>query len=148
MYGVLYYVVHYSEYEKEDQMLINKNSSEPVYVQVINQYKKEIATGVLKPHNKLPSVRKLSYDIGINPNTLQKAFTNLESSGVCYSLPGKGRFVSEDAVTIINSDANSHFAALDKTIEYLAMCNIDIDEIISKVRESYKKAESERNKND
>jgi len=121
-------------------MLINKNSSEPVYKQVITQYKKQIVTGVLKPHDKLDSVRKLSYDIGINPNTLQKSFTQLELSGICYTVPGKGRFVSEDAVSIITSNISQHLKILDKAIEELAMCNLDIEEIIIKVRESYNDA--------
>jgi len=121
-------------------MLINKHSSEPVYMQIINQYKRQIASKALKPHDKLPSVRKLSYDIGINPNTLQKAYTQLENLGICYSLSGKGRFVSEDALDIINSDAGTYYKQLNAIIEELAMCNQNKDEIISKVKLSYDEA--------
>lgn len=126
-------------------MLINKNSNEPVYMQIINQYKRQIAAKALKPNDKLPSVRKLSYDIGINPNTLQKAYTQLENLGICYSLPGKGRFVSEDALEIINSDADTHYKQLDKIIEELAMCNQSIEEIIKKVKLSYDAAANRLN---
>ncbi len=121
-------------------MLINKSSGEPVYMQVINQYKRQIASGALAAGDKLPSVRALSYELGINPNTLQKAFAYLESTGICYSLPGKGRFVSESAVTIIAADADAHFESLDKVIEALALCSLDIEQIVERVRASYSSA--------
>lgn len=119
-------------------MLINKNSSEPVYLQVINQYKRQIATGMLLANTQLPSVRKLSYELGINPNTLQKAYTQLEAMGICYTVPGKGRFVAEDAKKNILADADQHYRVLDKAIEELAMCDEDIEKIIKRVKETYK----------
>ncbi len=121
-------------------MLINKNSGEPVYMQIINQYKRQVASGALKPHDKLPSVRRLSYELGINPNTLQKSFSQMETAGICYSLPGKGRFICEDAVKIIEDDAKVYFDALDNVIESLVMCNLNVEEIVSRVRKSYSKA--------
>lgn len=126
-------------------MLINKNSGEPVYIQIINQYKKQIASNAIRAHDKLPSVRALSYELGINPNTLQKAFTYLEETGICYSLPGKGRFVTEDAFSIITSDSASHYAELDKIIEELAMCNSDIEDILARVRKTYSNAVDKMN---
>ena len=128
-------MVYYNKEVKD--LLINKNSSEPVYLQVVNQYKRQIATKTLVANDKLCSVRQLSYEIGINPNTLQKAYTQLESMGICYSVPGRGRFVSENARDIIMQDVGQHYIALDKAIEELAMCNIDIEDIIKKARNSY-----------
>ncbi|MBN2878312.1 MAG: GntR family transcriptional regulator [Clostridia bacterium] len=121
-------------------MLINKNSSEPVYAQIINQYKRLIATSALKPNDQLPSVRNLSYEMGINPNTLQKAFSQLEITGICYSVPGKGRFVSEQALDIIRADAETYFDNLRKIIAELAMCSIDLEQIILRAREYYGEA--------
>jgi len=141
VYGVLYNIVHIVYCTKGDgKVLINKNSSEPVYTQIIDQYKRLIATGALKPNDQLPSVRNLSYEMGINPNTLQKAFSQLEATGICYSVPGKGRFVSEQALGIIRADAETHFDNLKKVIGELAMCSIDIEQIIAKAREYYGEA--------
>jgi len=141
VYGVLYNIVHIVYYTKgDDNVLINKNSSEPVYTQIINQYKRLIATSALKPHDRLPSVRNLSYEMGINPNTLQKAFSQLEITGICYSVPGKGRFVSEQAIEIIRADAETYFDNLRKIIGDLAMCSIDIEQIVIKAREYYGEA--------
>lgn len=67
----------------------------PIYEQVIDQIQKLIVTDVLKPNDKLPSVRNLAMDISINPNTIQRAYTMLEKDGWIYTVKGKGNFVSE-----------------------------------------------------
>ncbi|GAB3066334.1 GntR family transcriptional regulator [Salinicoccus sesuvii] len=67
----------------------------PIYEQLIDRVKQLIIQGVIKPDEKLPSVRSLAQDLTINPNTIQKAYRELEREGYIYSLPGKGSFVSE-----------------------------------------------------
>jgi GntR family transcriptional regulator len=76
---------------------IDKLSRIPIYEQVIAQVEKQIWAGVYKPEEPLPSVRTLSVLIGVNPNTLQKAYTELERRGMCVSVPGSGRFVARNA---------------------------------------------------
>lgn len=67
----------------------------PIYLQIINQIKAQIATGVLKPGDKIASVRELAVEAGVNPNTMQKALSELEREGVLYSKRTSGRFVAE-----------------------------------------------------
>lgn len=69
----------------------------PVYEQIISQIEMLVAAGVLKEGDQLPSVRGLSVDISVNPNTIQKAYTDLDSLGVVTSVPGRGCFVAQNA---------------------------------------------------
>ena len=72
------------------------NNNEPIYFQIIELIKKSIATGELKSGDKLPSVREMSASLGVNPNTLQRAYGELERLGVTYTKRGMGSFVSEE----------------------------------------------------
>ena len=69
----------------------------PIYLQIIEQIKKCIATGELQADEKLPAVRELAAAAGVNPNTMQKALSQLESEGFLYSVRTSGRFVSKQA---------------------------------------------------
>lgn len=75
--------------------LINLQGKETIYEQIKNQIIKFINAGVLKADDKLPSVRELASSLGINPNTVQKAYSELEADGYIYSLNKKGNFVSD-----------------------------------------------------
>ena len=65
----------------------------PIYAQIIAAYKEQISTGVLQPQDKLPSVRELAATLAINPNTIQRAYRELELVGWIATVPGKGCFV-------------------------------------------------------
>lgn len=67
----------------------------PIYLQIMNQIKEKIAAGILKPGEKIPSVRELALSAEVNPNTMQKALSELEREGVLYSQRTAGRFVSD-----------------------------------------------------
>lgn len=67
----------------------------PIYLQIMNQVKAQIATGTLKPGEKIPPVREMAMEAGVNPNTMQKALAELEREGVLYSKRTAGRFVAE-----------------------------------------------------
>ena len=73
---------------------IDFRSRTPIYEQLISHIRSMAATGAAKPDEKLPSVRQLSVELGINPNTIQKAYSELERTGVIYSLSGRGSFIS------------------------------------------------------
>ena len=74
---------------------INNRDPRPVYEQVKEGFKKLIIAGVLSADEKLPSVRELAGQLAINPNTIQRAYRELEAEGWCYSVPGKGSFAGE-----------------------------------------------------
>jgi len=73
---------------------INTRSSVPIYEQLRSRVTEMVAAGVLRPDDGLPSVRALAGELGINPNTVQKAYAALESEGIIYQIPGRGSFVS------------------------------------------------------
>ncbi len=66
----------------------------PIYEQLVEKLKQLIVSDILTAHEQLPSVRQLANQLTINPNTIQKAYRELEQLGFIYSLPGKGSFVS------------------------------------------------------
>lgn len=77
---------------------IHLNDDTPVYVQLQNQILEYIALGILQKDDQLPSVRTLSKELGINPNTVAKTYANLELLGYVYTKPAKGVFVLMDNV--------------------------------------------------
>ena len=78
-------------------VLIDKQSRVPAYEQIRNQLLTLILVGTFAPHSQLPSIRSIAADAGVNINTVKKAFSDLESYGAIYTVPGKGSFVSEKA---------------------------------------------------
>lgn len=76
--------------------LINLQGKDSIYEQIRNQIIKFIENGVLKPNDKLPSCRALAADLGINPNTVNKAYSELEKNGYIFTVIKKGVFVSKD----------------------------------------------------
>lgn len=77
------------------QFELNSTSRQPIYQQLVQQAREAIARGDLKPREQLPSVRQLSRDLVINPNTVARAYTELEREGLLSNRPGKGVFVAE-----------------------------------------------------
>lgn len=71
-------------------------SNSPIYAQLIIQMKQGIVSGAFSPGERLPSVRDMAMEAGVNPNTMQKALTELERDGLVYSQRTTGRFVTED----------------------------------------------------
>ncbi len=68
----------------------------PIYEQLYNSISRLISTGEMKPDERLPAVREVAKQFGINPNTVQKAYAQLEQSGLIYSIPAKGSYVSAE----------------------------------------------------
>lgn len=122
-------------------MIIDKRSMVPIYQQIINQYKTLIACNVISIGEQLDSVRGLSSELGINPNTIQKAYAELENQYICSSAPGKGRFVTADAKDIIKKHAAENTAGIEREIYGMALSGLNKDEILDIVEESYVKAQ-------
>ncbi len=72
---------------------IDFRDKRPIYEQIVAGIEDEIIHGILLPDEPLPSVRSLASDLSINPNTIQKAYRQLENEGYLYSVPGRGSFV-------------------------------------------------------
>lgn len=76
------------------------NSDRPLYSQLLEQIQMQIVSGQYPPGGKLPSVRELSATAGVNPNTMQKAFAELERNGLIQTQRTAGRFVTQDTLLI------------------------------------------------
>jgi GntR family transcriptional regulator len=74
---------------------VDPRSGVPIYVQLIDQVKRSIAVGALDPGERLPTVKQLAVDLTVNPNTVARAYRDLEREGVIATSPGRGSFVGE-----------------------------------------------------
>ncbi|MBR7142685.1 MAG: GntR family transcriptional regulator [Clostridia bacterium] len=115
-------------------LIIDRNTSIPVYEQIIRQMERLILAGVYPPGAPLPSVRTLSQNLEINPNTLQKAFAELEMRGICFSVTGTGRFVAEDAKERLRNEADPLLAQLDALCSRLLMLGFDEEALLARIR--------------
>lgn len=75
---------------------IDYTDATPIYEQIVTKYKNLIVRGVLAPNEKMPSVRSLAMELSINPNTIQKAYAELERQGFVYTVKGRGNFVADN----------------------------------------------------
>ncbi|MCI8893814.1 MAG: GntR family transcriptional regulator [Lachnospiraceae bacterium] len=78
----------------------NLNSDRPIFLQIIEKIQLDIVSGVYQSGDKLPSVRELAQEASVNPNTMQKALSELERTGLVYSQRTSGRFITEDNAMI------------------------------------------------
>ena len=110
----------------------------PLYEQIKDKLKQLIISGVLRENEKIPSVRELAVSLTINPNTIQKAYKDLESEGYIYSLKAKGSFVSPQKVTSQAIDTDTLTDNLRQTIAELKFLGIPKKTIYGIADELYK----------
>lgn len=79
-------------------LTVDPRSGVPIYLQVIDQVKRSVAVGVLAAGEQLPTVKQLALDLTINPNTVAKAYRELERDGIIETAPGRGSFVKSNGV--------------------------------------------------
>jgi DNA-binding transcriptional regulator YhcF (GntR family) len=116
----------------------------PIYTQIISIIKTRIANGTYPAGTRLPAVRELAVDAGVNPNTMQRALAELERSGIIYSIRTSGRFVTEDTAMLGDlrkSLGREQIAALFASLRALGMTE---DEIVAAVQEWRRAGMAER----
>ncbi|VFG94315.1 GntR family transcriptional regulator [Clostridioides difficile] len=114
------------------------DNNKPIYIQLVEHLKLKIISGEIKIGSKLETVRALAEDAEVNPNTMQKALTELERQGLVYSQRTKGRFVTDDKEKIKamkEKIANVEINTLKVTLEKLGY---DRDEILKLITENLK----------
>ena len=109
----------------------------PIYAQITDGFKEQITSGVLIPGEKLPSVRELAADLAINPNTIQRAYRQLEMEGWIVTVPGKGCFVCSDE-RAAQEEKNRLLSALDENINALLAFGYSRDELIAHIQKGGK----------
>ena len=113
---------------------LNYRDSRPIYEQIRDGLRKLIVTGAMQPDEKLPSVRSLAQQLSINPNTIQRAYNELESEGYIYSVPGKGSFASGDtgAEERRKQDLLEQLRELTAELKYLGVSGEELAALVRK----------------
>ena len=118
---------------------IDNQSREAVYEQIVSQVEKYVLSGILAGGDKLPSVRKLSVELNVNPNTVQRAYTELERSGVIVTAPGRGAFVSDSGSTVLREERRvQYLKKLDEVLAMLKVSKVTKKQILKIVEEAFK----------
>ena len=105
----------------------------PIYQQIILRLKTDIAAGVIRPGDRMPAVRELALEAGVNPNTMQRALAQLEAEHILYTVRTSGRYVTEEIRLLEEMRvqlAEEHIRALFETLEALGMSRGEIADAV------------------
>lgn len=111
------------------------NKEQPIYQQIMEDIKLKIVNGTYPAGSKLPSIRDYAEELIVNPNTVQKSFSELEREEYIYSKRGIGFFVNEDEQLIKNLKTKHLNDEIDLFIEKMSLLGFSKSEIIEKVKE-------------
>lgn len=119
------------------------DNDRPIYLQLMERIQHDIISGVYRPGDKIPSVRDLALDAAVNPNTMQKALSELERSGLVYSQRTSGRFITEDKKLLkkMKMDlATEHIHQFFEQMHHLGFSN---EETLELIRETLRRENNE-----
>ena len=116
-------------------MAWNFNDNTPIYLQIVNTLKRNIASGAYPPGSRLPSVRDLALEAGVNPNTMQRALSELERSGLVNSQRTAGRFITEDADALLDLRKSMSEEIVSEFIARLRGLGMSDEQILDTVRD-------------
>lgn len=113
-------------------IILDLKDARPLYEQIVDRFKHLILCGALQEDEKLPSVRNLAMELSINPNTIQKAYGELEREGYIYSVKGRGNFVSSSKGLVEHKkrELKLQIKALVKEAESIGLCKSEIIEYL------------------
>lgn len=117
--------------------MIDPMSRTPIYEQLTEQVEKLVLVGVLFAGQQMPSVRALSCELSINPNTVQKAYADLCARGVLCAVPGKGCFVSQDAAAAIKVRSRERLQAFAEMTRELKLAGVPPQDLLRLIADIY-----------
>ena len=118
-------------------LVIDKFSRKPIYEQVVEGIERDIVMGILREREQLPSIRELSGILGVNPNTIQKAFGELDRNGIIVSGQGRGCFVADNAAEKIKQKLSARIVEIESIAVELARAGIEEDKLLEAIRRAY-----------
>ena len=124
-------------------IVIDYKDSRPIYEQVVDKFRLLILNGVLGANDKMPSVRTLAMELSINPNTIQRAYMELERQGYIYTVKGRGNFVS-DTNTLKGEYKEELFKKLDEICDTAENAGITEKELTDHISDYLRGEESKR----
>lgn len=138
---VIIQLIHKAEKGGKVMIEIDYRDKRPIYEQIKEKLKNLIISGAIKENEKIPSVRELAAETAINPNTIQKAYKELENENYIYSVRAKGYFVS--GVKEINDHINIDELKerLKEVLNELYFLRMDYSEVIDEVDKIFKRKE-------
>ncbi|MBQ8287763.1 MAG: GntR family transcriptional regulator [Clostridia bacterium] len=117
---------------------IDKFSRTPVYEQIADGFCREVLCGLMPEGAQMPSVRELSVLLATNPNTVQKAYLELDRRGVISSAPGVGSFIRPGAADAIREGMKSRMSEITAIARELALAGIPEEEVLDCIRSAYR----------
>ena len=108
----------------------------PVFIQIMEKLKRDIVTGSYRPGDKLPSVRELAAEAAVNPNTMQRAFSELEREGLVYTKRTNGRFITEDLSMISQLKEQMALDAISQFLNSMQQLGFSGKETLALLKES------------
>ncbi len=118
------------------------DSDRPIFIQILERIRMNIISGKYQPGEKLPSVRELAAEAAVNPNTMQRAFAELERAGLVYSKRTSGRFITEDQEMIEALKADIAKEKIRLFLESMQQLGYEKEQILSLMRQSMEGEES------
>ena len=118
-------------------LVIDKFSRKPIYEQVIEGIERDIVMGILREREQLPSIRELSALLGVNPNTIQKAFGELDRNGIIISGQGRGCFVADRAAEKIKEKLSVKIVEIENIAAELARAGIEKEKLMEAIGRAY-----------
>ncbi len=110
------------------------DNAAPIYAQLVDQLKMRIVTGVYPMGSRMPAVRELAMEAGVNPNTMQRALQELERQGLVYSQRTSGRFVTEDSDAVLGEKEKLAEAYVNTFLAQMSMLGFGQKEILDMLR--------------
>ena len=114
------------------------DNDRPIYLQLMERFQQDIIAGIDNPGEKLPSVRDLALDASVNPNTMQKALSELERSGLVYSQRTSGRFITEDDAMLKKMKKDLASEHIHQFFEKMKLLGFGDEEILELIQETIK----------
>lgn len=108
---------------------LDYQSRTPIYEQIVEQVERYVVLGILKPEEQLPSVRDMATALGINPNTVKKAYTELERRGVIVTISTKGTYIASNTKKIVEEKIAEKFEKIKNLIEEIEQLGLTKEEI-------------------
>lgn len=128
-------------------LTVNQSNGVPIYLQLVQQIKALIATRRLRPHSELPPVRVLAQQLVLNPNTVVRAYRELETAGLVYKKRGAGTFVSSDVTPYTDAECRRILSAhADALVVEGINLGYDIEKLTALLQERYKTLEAQPRK--
>ena len=120
----------------EELIVIDYTDRRPLYEQIVDRFQELIVKEILEEGEQLPSVRSLAMELSINPNTIQRAYAELERRGIIYCVKGKGNFVSEKN-NVRERKRQELFDTLDSLAETAKQLGVTREELVEHIKEKF-----------